>query len=201
MSNSLGFYRNNKAWIIPIGVGVVMFAAGFSSGRFALPAKVVVTEKIKEVIKEVVVEKIKTEVKIVKVYVENKAERIHRVVTEEKRPDGTEIKTTNEDINTDTVVHENTNTTEIKYVDRVVEKLVEKMVEKEKLVLNQPNWHVGAGVGVAIPYYLGQGSPGVPGLEGVVISAQVERKIIGPFFLGLQGNTQGVVGLSLSGAF
>lgn len=182
-------------------VAVVLFGGGFVTGRWAAPPQTVVTEKVKEVVKDRIVEKVKTEVQVVKVYLENKNEKIHRVVAEERRPDGTEIKTTTESIGIETVVHENTNSTEIKYVDKIVEKFIDRIVEKEKLTLKQPDWHVAAGVGVAIPYFLGQGSPGVPGLSGAVINAEVGRRVVGPFWIGIHGNTQGVVGLNLSGVF
>jgi len=191
----------NKAVWMSLG-GILLLATGYGMGRYVQPEKVLVTEKIKEVEKLVVVEKIKTEVQIVKVYLENKNEKVHRVVTEEKKLDGTETKTTTEDIGTETVIRENTNSTEIKYVDRVVEKIVEKEVERLKLVESKKlDWRVAAGAGVAIPYFLGQGSPGVPGLGGAVINAEVDRRIVSNFWLGIHGNSQGVVGLNLSGLF
>lgn len=187
----------NRGWLWLILVAVALFGGGVAVGRFTLPAKVVVTEKVKEVVKEVVVEKVKTEVKVVveKVYLKNEAQKIHRVV--EEKPDGTKV--TTENINVESVVKENTNsnTVEVKYVDRVVEKWQEKIVEKEKRVLNQPDWSVYAGVGVNIPTFLGHAQPGVPGMMGTVVDAGIDRRVVGPFWLGVYGTTQGDAGIKL----
>lgn len=184
----------NKSWLWLILVALALFGGGIAVGRFTLPAKVVITEKVKEVVVEKVVEKVKveTEVKVVKVYLKNEAQKIHRTV--EEKPDGTKV--TTEDINIDSVVKENTDThsTEIKFVDRVVEKWQEKIVEKTKTVLNQPNWSVFAGAGVNIPCMLGTPQPGVPGMACAVVQAGAERRVVGPFWLGVNGSTQGDVG-------
>jgi hypothetical protein len=196
---------DNKHWLSLILIAVALFGGGMAVGRYTLPAKVVTTEKVHEVVKDRIVEVVKTEVRVVEVKIHDskQAEKVHRVTVEGIDPPGCKSKTVTEDINIDTVVHDNTNTnsTEIKYVDRVVEKWQDRIVEKTKTVLNQPNWRVAAGAGVAIPYFLGQGSPGVPGLQGAVINVEADRRIIGPFWLGIHGNTQGVVGLNLSGVF
>jgi len=190
---------NKWVWVTLLVVG--MFGGGYATGRYLAPPNTIVTEKIKEVEKVVLVEKLKTEVQVVKVYIKDQTEKIHRVVVEGIDPPGCKSKTTTEDINIDSVVRENTNSTEIKYVDRVVEKYIDRIVEKEKQVLKTADWRVAGGVGVSIPYFLGQASPGVPGLNGAVIQLELDRRVIGPFYLGLFGNTQGVVGLNLSGIF
>lgn len=180
---------------------LVLLGGGYALGRYASPTKVVVTEKVREVVKEVVVEKVKTEVQVVKVYVKSEAKKVHKV-TEEK-PDGTKI--TTEDENVDSVVKENTDThsVEVKFVDRIVEKLV----EKEKLVLKEtrvPDWRVGAGVGISIPAFLGGPQIGVPGMEGSVVSLDLARRLFGrerSMWLGVMGSTQGTLGLTLSGEF
>lgn len=206
MSTIWNFIKSNKLVWVVLGA-IAVFGGGFSVGRFFTPPQTIVTEKVREVVVEKVVEKIKTEVKIevVKVYLKNEAQKIHRVVAEEKRPDGTEIKTTTEDIGVTTVINENTNsnTVEIRYVDRVVEKWQEKIVEKivEKNVLRQPDWRVAAGLGVSVPNFLGQAEIGIPGMRGTVVNVELDRRIAGPFWLGLHGNTQGVVGLNLGAVF
>ncbi len=186
-------------------VGVGLFVAGYSTGRYALPAKVVITEKVHEVIveKQVVVIQTKTEIQVVKVHDAQVDQKVHRVVAETTNKDGSTTKTTTEDINIDSVVHDHdqTNSTEIKYVDRIVEKWQDKIVEKVTTKLSQPDWSVYAGAGVSIPHYLGAGDIGVPGLQGFVIQAGVDRRILGPFWMGLFGNTQGVVGLNLRFTF
>lgn len=196
------FYSNHKGWLNYVLVAVVMLGAGYGMGRYVQPEKVLITEKVKEVVKEVVVEKIKTEIQVVKVYIKDTSQKVNKTVVEEKRPDGSSTTTTKEEVVTETKEKENTDSKEVKYVDRIVEKEVIKEVEKLKLVESKKlDWRVAAGAGVAIPYFLGQGSPGVPGLNGAVINAEVDRRIVGPFWIGVHGNTQGVVGLNLSGVF
>jgi hypothetical protein len=198
-------FTDNRHIGILVLAALVLFGGGIAVGRYTLPAKIVITETVKEVEKQVVVEKVKTEVQvqIVKVHDKQQAEKIHRVTVEGIDPPGCKSKTVTEDINVDTVVHDNTNTheTEVRYVDRVVEKQVEKLVEKTKTVINQPDWMVQAGAGVAVPALLGHESPGVPGLRGAVIDVGLSRRVVGPFWLGLSGNTQGVVSLQLTGTF
>lgn len=180
---------------------VLIFGAGTATGHWVTPPRTVVTEKVKEVEKQVVVVQTKTEIKTVYVHDKTQAEKVHRVVAETTNKDGTSTKTTTEDINVDTVVHDNTNTnTEtVKYVDRIIEKQVEKFTEKK--VLNAPDWRVAAGVGIAIPTFLGHEQVGIPGLQGAVIQVELDRRIIGPFFLGAWANSQGTLGLNISGVF
>ncbi len=191
------FFADNKHLWVLVLLAVALFGGGMATGRYMLPPQTIVTEKIHEVTKIQVVEKIKTEIQIVKVHDAQTQQKIHRTVVESKKPDGEATKTTTEDINVDSVVHDNTHDTEIKYVDRVVEKWQERIVEKEKRVLSQPDWSVYAGVGVDIPYYLGQGQHGIPGLQGFVVQAGIDRRILGPFWLGIFGNTEGVAGVNL----
>jgi hypothetical protein len=130
------------------------------------------------------------------VYVQVEKKHEHVETTTTKAPDGTTTTKTTDDTDTNTGTNETTNTdstvtrTETKYVDRIV--------EREKKVLQQPDWRAYVGAGVAIPTFLGQQQIGVPGLQGFVIQAGVDRRIIGPFWMGLFGNTQGTLGLNLS---
>lgn len=197
--NLKSFFSNR--WVVIGIVAVVVFGGGYATGRYLAPPQTIVTEKIHEVEKQVVVEKVKTEIKVVTVHDAQTAEKVHRVVVETAKPDGEKTTTTTEDINTDTVVHDNTNSVQIQYVDRVVEKWSEKIIEKEKRVLKAADWRVAAGVGVAIPTFLGETQIGIPGLKGFVVQVEADRRIIGPFYLGLWGNTQGSAGLNLSAVF
>lgn len=192
------FFLNNWRWFAVVGGGFFLLFFGYGMGRYVQPAKVVVTEKVKEVVQERVV--VQEKVKIEKVVVRDERQKIHREITEEKRPDGVEIKKTSEDINVDTVVHENE--VQVKFVDRWQDRIVEKIVEKEKLVIaKKPDWRVGAGVGLSVPYFLGQSEIGVPGMKGSVVEAHVGRRILGPVFINLRGNTQGTVTLGVEGEF
>jgi hypothetical protein len=190
------FVKNNKiVWLV---VGALMlFGGGLAVGRYTLPPSTIVTEKIHEVVVEKVVEKVKTEVKVVTIHDAQEQQKIHRTIVEGIDPPGCKSKTTTEDIGINTVVHDNTNSTQIQYVDRVIERWQDKIVEKETRVLTQPNWSVYAGVGIDIPFYLGNGQNGVPGMKGLVVQAGVDRRILGPAWVGVFGNTEGIVGANL----
>lgn len=190
------FMKENKVLWLVLG-GVLLFVAGAFVGHSMVPPKTLVTEKLKEVQVDKVVVQTKTDVKIVKIHDSQQDQKIHRTIVEGINPPGCRSKTTTEDINVDTVVHDNTHDVEVRYVDKVVEKWQDRIVEKEKLVLNQPNWSVYAGLGLDIASVLGQGQHGIPGMNGIVVQAGVDRRIIGPFYIGIFGNTEGVVGLNL----
>lgn len=187
-----------KKYLYTFLAAVALFCGGYAFGQFAQPAKVITKEKVvtKEVEKVVYQDRVVE--KKVYVYVEKKKE--HTETVTEKRPDGTVITKEVTDTHTDSNTSENTDKTEEKvvYKDRVVyqEKIVEKIREARKL-----DWRVGAGVGVSIPYYLQGTEIGVPMLRGAVIQVEVDRRIIGPVFVGLFGNSQGTVGLNISGIF
>lgn len=191
------FLADNRHWWVIALVVLVLFCAGYATGRYATPPKVVVTEKVREVEKEKVVTVTKTDVQIVKVRDAQTAERVHRVTTEDKKPGGEVVTTTTEDRNVDSVVHDHDQEVKVQYVDRVVEKVVQRDVEKVVKQIRQPDWSIYAGVGLDIPAFLGQGQHGVPGLQGLVVQAGVDRRILGLFWLGLYGNTEGVLGLNL----
>jgi hypothetical protein len=191
-------YSKYKNFLLPIA-GIALFIGGLFVGRMGNPEKIVFKDRIEEVIVEKIV--IQEHVVEKKVYVQAKKEKTRKETTTTKAPDGTETTKTVEETHTDTDTHEN----EDKTTERIVyqEKIVERIVEREKLVLSsQPDWRIAAGAGVSIPTtFLGKSEIGVPGLRGAVIQLEIDRRIIGPFSMGVFGNTQGVVGLTISGQF
>jgi hypothetical protein len=196
-NSAKAFFADNKHLWILVVIAVALFGGGLAVGRFTLSPSVVVTEKIHEVTKTQVVTQVKTEVQVVKVHDAQTQQKIHRTVVEGIDPPGCRSKTTVEDINVDSVVHDNVHDTQVQYVDRTVEKWQDRIVEKTVTKLSQPDWSVFAGVGVDVPYFLGQGARGIPGLQGFVIQAGIDRRILGPFWLGVFGNTTGTAGLNL----
>lgn len=197
LQNVVTFYNKYRKWLLPV-LGVLIFIGGMFAGQRAMPEKVVFKEieiekeVVKVVVQEVVVEK--------KVYIQAKKEKTRKETTTTKTPDGTETTKTVEETQTDTDTQEN----QEKVTEKVVyqEKIVEKLVEKEKLVMAKvANWNISGGIGVSIPTFLGKEAMGVPGLNGAVIQLEVDRRVIGPFSMGVFGNTQGTVGLTLSGQF
>jgi hypothetical protein len=191
------FVTNHKLVVLYAVLAVLIAGLGFVVGRYLSPPKTVVTEKVREVTKTQVVTQIKTEIQVVKVHDQQQQEKIHRTIVEGVDPPGCKSKTTTEDINIDTVVHDNTHDTTIQYVDRVVEKWQDRIVEKQTKVLTQPDWSLYAGIGVDATYFLGQGQHGIPGLQGFVVQAGIDRRILGPFWMGVFGNSEGVAGLNL----
>lgn len=172
-------------------VAILLAGGGYAFGRYGQPAKIIEKEKIVEkiVYQDKIVEK------IVKVMVQDKNR--HTETTTTKSPDGTTVTKIITDTKTDTKTDTSDNKTEEKvvYKDRIVEK--EKIVEASK-----PGWRVGAGIGLSIPStFLGEPQIGVPGLRGAVVEIGVDRRVIGPLWVGLHGNTQGTVTLGLSGEF
>lgn len=184
-----------------VAIALILVAVGYGLGRYAQPAKVVTKEVVHEVVKTQVVEKTKTEDVVDKSRQANVDQKVHRVVVETKHPDGTQTTTTTEDVDTDASSKATSHEVEVRYVDRVVTKYEDRIVEKVTQTLRQPDWRLGLGIGVSVPHFLGQGDVGVPGLQGFVIQAQVDRRVVGPLWLGAWLNTQGTVGLNLAGSW
>ena len=196
------FVNNHKKWFLIVLAVLLLFGGGYATGRWAQPPNVVTVEKEHVVVQEKIVTQTQVQVKTVYIHDKQQEKKTHTTITVVIKPDGTKTTTSTEDDDTNTNTHDGTNTeasknteqTQTKYVDRVIEKTV-------TITTPKPQWRVAAGVGLAIPYFIGQGSPGVPGLSGAVINVELDRRIIGPFFMGLQANSQGVLGLNLSGIF
>lgn len=193
----VSFWQSGKKWIILVLGGLALLGGGYAMGRYALPAQVVVTEKVHEVVKDRIIEKVVTQVEKVYIHDQQQSQKIHRTVVEGIDPPGCKSKTTTEDINVDTVVHDNTHDTQIQYVDRIVEHWQDKIVEKVTTKLTQPDWSIYAGVGYDFSAIGGIGQHGIPGMQGAVVQAGLDRRVVGPFWLGLFGNTEGVAGLNL----
>lgn len=156
--------------VLVLGVG-----GGAALGWGLKPDVVRVEEKIKtvEVEKQVVVVQEQVRVEIVKVKDSQVVERWRREKTQS--PDGTIREV--EEKNIDTVVKEKENTTEVKIVEVTKEVVVEKLVDRViKIDPVLANWHIGVtgGTQLLVP---------VP-----VFGVEVERRIAGPFWLGLYGN-------------
>ncbi len=193
------WYQNR--WLQLGLVALVAFAAGSATGFFGKPAEIREVEKVVYKDKLVYVEKTLTQDEIDRLVNEALKKKTKKTWTVTKKPDGTTVSTgteTTESEKTKIVKEVETKTV---YVDKYIDRVVEKVVEKEKIVKNQPGWIVSAGVGVSIPSLMGKPEQGIPGLKGAVIQAEVGRRVVGPFYLGVFGNTQGTVGLNLSGTF
>lgn len=192
-----GFFADNKhLWVIVV-IAIALFGGGLATGRFMLPPKTVTTEKVHEVTKTDTKIVYQDRVQIVHVKDANTTQKIHRTIVEGIDPPGCKSKTTTEDINVDSVVHDNTNTVDVKYVDKIIEKWQDRIVEKTTTVTAAPNWALSAGVGYDFATFGGLGQHGIPGMRGLVVQAGLDRRILGPFYMGLFFNTELVGGVNL----
>jgi hypothetical protein len=179
-------------------VAIALFGGGYATGRFAQPAKVITTEKVVTQIQDHIVYQDRVVTKIV--YVKEKKQQQHTETVTEKKPDGTVVTKTETDIKTDTNTNVNTDKDQTK--TGADTKTTVTTDEKKTVTIRQPlDWRVAGGVGVSIPVFLGAKQLGIPGLNAAVIQLEIDRRIIGPFFLGLFANSQGTLGLNLSGVF
>ena len=170
------FFKSNWLKIVSY---VLVLVVGVALGWGTKPDVIQEKVQIVQVEKQIVVEKEVVRIEVVKVKDTQVIERWHREKTEEKKPDGTVITKEVEDKNIDSIVKEKENSTEVKIVEVEKQIVVEKEVIKEvKVGLAQ--WHVSVG-----------GALG-PQLDPLRLSGTfdvaVERRIVGPFFLGLTAN-------------
>lgn len=118
--------------------------------------------------------------------------------------DGSKVRDAGEERNIDSVVTETEKVVEVRIVEVekqvVVTQTIETIKEKEVYKLKEPvlaQWRAGPMVGVAFN--------SKPSFNGVVYGGEVERRILGPFWLGVwgAGNTKvgGSTGLKLSVEF
>lgn len=185
------FSGKKKKWIALAIGALLLLALGYGAGRYASPAKEVTKDKIVTRVQEKVVyqDRVVTQ----KVTVEVQKRDTHRSTVTSKKPDGTvvTIETVDEHVDED----EKTGTKKSEASSGTTERRSIQTVEHTRVVEGQPNWHFRAGVGISVPYYLGQGSVGVPGLKGVVVEVGADRRIFGPASLGVWANTQGALGV------
>lgn len=150
----------------PIAIGVVIFVVGLAVGRYATPTKVTtkVVTKVVEVIKEVkVVDTVKSK--------ENNTET-HTIVTE--FVDGKKV-TETFTLNKDTTFVTNKESTK-KESSKDSQTVQEKITEYLK-----PRWSVGV-----------KASTTTDLLDGPTYGLMLDRRILGPFSVGVQGDISGV---------
>jgi len=176
---------------------LLVFALGFGTAIFARPAKVVEKTKTVTQYQDKIVYQDRVVTQIQYVQVEKKHETQTQTVT--THTDGTSTTVTQTTTDTNNNVNQTTNTDENK--TKTETKYITQIVEKEKMVLNQPNWLVHAGVGYQFAKFAGQNETGIPGMQGVVVEVGADRRIAGPVFIGLSLNTQYTAFLNLSAAF
>lgn len=188
--------------LIPITIIIILVALiGYGTGRMSAPVKTVVEERIKveQVEKQVVVEKVKTDLQVV--YVQTGQKNTHTETMTEKRPDGTVITKVIENTQTKTEVKTDTNLNKVSDMIKINEKTV--AIDQSKVVTtvrDSHNWSVSVQPGIDFAGLAGKSTYNA--LDGLaikhfVVGASVERRLIGPMFGGVWGNTQGTGGVSI----
>jgi hypothetical protein len=173
-------FRKPPRWVDWAAV-LVAVPLAFLTGRFVAPTRV----QTRDV--ERVVYRDRTVSVAVAAKTETRAETRHTVRTRVTRPDGTR--------------EERTETTRGVDVERTEKTASAQTVERERLVYrdrsvtverSRPDWRVGALVGVD-PFHQLSGS--------LLYGGHVERRVLGPVWLGAWGLSSRAVGLSLSFEF
>jgi hypothetical protein len=166
--------RGTAIFVVGLGLGALL-----TSSFLKPPVQVEYRERVK--VEEKIVEKWRD--RIVEVKVKDTKTKVVTKIVEVEKPGGEKVKTTEVVETADTNEKSNTDTTH--EGERVVEKLVYRDVFIEQKPVLQ-NWLVTGTIGLdPAPIYGGM----------------VQRRIIGPFFLGLWGNTAPSAGLSITGEF
>lgn len=191
--NWLKAHPNVRATIVIL----LVFLLGFGTAFYTHPAKIVEHTKIQTVTKTDI--QYKDRIVTQKVYVQAEKKHTHTETTTVKKPDGTAETKVVTDENVDESKSNNTNTTDNK--QEVVTQVVTQTITKDKLVLNQPDWRLGAGVGYSFATLGGAPQIGLPGMKGLVVQVQADRRILGPVFVGLSLNTQWTAFINVSAAF
>jgi hypothetical protein len=195
------FFSKHKFKALAVLAFVLVFGVGYWEGHSHVPVKTVIQEKVVEKI----VTQVQTQVQTSDNVNDQKKddENIHTVTTIVKKPDGT----TTTQIVSDTNDDKSDTKVEVKYVDRVqtVTQTVEKTVEVTKTVETaKPNWMVKAMAGAS--FNQSKLQPTAPFINPIYLGLSVDRRIIGPVYLGAWGMTttnlnNNIVGLSLSFQF
>ncbi len=182
-----------RTWLIASAAGLVVLLATFAAGRYSRAPQVVTKDVVRT--QTVEVEKIHT-VTVHDVAEAKAAEEKVRTVTVTKyrwMPGGiTEAEATTRAA-TDTATHE-TRQARTQATQDVAHDARTTVVELHTSTPVRPSWSVSL-----MPGYQWHGTPALDFKGPLVIGASVERRILGPLFLGAWGNTAGAAGISIRG--
>jgi hypothetical protein len=196
----------NTSKAVRVLVVVLLLVAAYAFGRYAQPAKVVVTEKIVTVEKQVVVTQTVTKTQVQVVKVRDTQKDVHKVEVTEKKADGTVTTTVTTDdksksqtnINKDATADTQTKTTDKTLITQTDDK-------KTVTTFGKPDWSLSIQPGFAFGDALGLGngssynllSKALPMAPHLMANIGVEHRFIGPIFLGAWANTRLDAGLSI----
>lgn len=169
----------SRQWVAGGIALVVLLVLSFSAGRFTAPVKTDVREVEKVVWKDRVVEKVVTR----KAKAEERIVYVDRIVS----PTG--------EVREKRTTHTLADTRELVDAAKTSESTGKTEVSSSSTTTLRPDWRVGVLAGASLR------EPLVPIAGPLVLGASVERRIIGPFTLGVWGLTSGAAGVSASGEF
>jgi hypothetical protein len=196
-----------RQYAVYAGIGLLLVLVGFGAGRYSTPDKVVTVDHTQELTKDFEQKTRETiaseyEVKLQQVKQQLLAEQkenseVHTRI--ERKADGSVVITKDEKTRSDTKTDSRTDTTTNTQTDKKeTEKVVEyrdrevvKVVEHDKLVENaKPDWRIGVTAGVdVLDAWKGNLAP--------VYGGSVARRVAGPIFLGVFGDSRGVAGVGI----
>lgn len=158
-----------------LAIGAILLVSSFMAGRYTTPTKTVVKVEEKIVEKEVV--------KYVEVQAKSEKKDVETVVIETILPDGT--------IKRETKIVDKTITDEKKKIDLDKQKEQTKISKREEITENsKSDWMVSVMV-----------SAKENDLSRQNFGVHIQRRIIGPFYLGVYGEENKGLGLSIGGTF
>lgn len=192
--------------IAKVAIVVALVVGGYGFGRYAQPAKVVVTEHVVTVEKQVIVTQVVTKTQIQVVKVRDTQKDVHQVAVTETKPDGTKVVTvttddkskSQTDVNKDIAADTQTNTLDKTVLTQTDDKkTITTFGSKPQWSLTlQPGFEFGEALGVTSGSYnlLSKALPMAPRL---MANVGIEHRFIGPIFLGAWANTRLDAGLSI----
>lgn len=196
----------SRVKIVKIMCVLALVAGAYGFGRYAQPAKVVVTEHVVTVEKQVIVTQVVTKTQIQVVKVRDTQKDVHKVEVTEKKADGTVTTTVTTDDKSKSqtdVTKDATATSQTNTVDKTLltqtddKKTVTTYDSKPKWSLTlQPGFEFGEALGVTSGSYnlLSKALPMAPHL---MANVGIEHRLLGPILVGAWANTRLDAGLSV----
>lgn len=186
-------------------LALALVTGGYAAGRYASPAKVVVTEKV-SVVHDVQVVKVVDQDAILSAIKDvSRQNDVHVVKITKKAPDGTVTTTETRDDKTKTETKADTKAEVKTQVSTKENSTTIETKEVTKTIIGQirPSWSLALQPGIDFAGALGHGTPYslLPSSDlyfrHVVVGVGVDHRFIGPLYLGAWANTSGAGGLTI----
>jgi hypothetical protein len=198
-----------KKYGILAGIALALVAGGYATGRYAQPAKVVVTEKTVvvhdvQIVKEVDTDKVIAALQNIAI---QQQKDVHKVKTTVKAKDGSVTTTVTTDDKSKTNTEEQTKVTETDKTKatEVVHDLKIQDHEITKTVTNaRSDWRLSINTGFDMAALLHKSEPysllpfSSDLVKYTVLGLNVEHRIFGPVLGGVWANSHGMGGLTLT---